>query len=389
MTSKPTFIVIIGGSHAGIATSHGLLQQQLPNTKVTLINPTTEYYYNIAAPRFLTKPDLIPEDKYIYSIREAFEKYPSESFEFVQGKAREIDLQSKRVLLEADDVAGESIEYDYLVIASGSTTPATIGKESFQAPFKAPVDGGDLRSTIENTQSAIRDANSIIIGGAGPVGVEFAGEIVEAFGTESRKEITLISGTEKVLPSLVDSAQDAAEGILRGKGVTLKTSSQIEGARYDEGEKQWMVTLAGGETLKADLYISATGTLPNNQFIPPSLLDKQGWVDVDEHLRVVNAQGTVEPDAYAVGDILSHKDRLLLRVLPQVAVLVANLKRDITESGSLSVYSADEQWRAMLVPIGRYTGTGMIGNWRVWGFFVSLMKGRDFLVGRAASILQP
>lgn len=363
--------------------SHGLLQQ-LPNIKVTLINPSTELSYNIASPRFLTKPDLIPEEKYIFSIPGAFKKYSSDSFQFVHGKATEINLESKLVSVES---LTEGIKYDYLVIASGSTTPASAGKESFPAPFKSPIDG-DVRDLIGKTHSAIGAARSIIIGGAGPVGVEFAGELAEAFDGDAKKEITLISGTEKPLAGLMNSAQDAAVQILQDKGVTLKTSSQIEKAEYDDTAKQWTVTLAGSETLKADLYISAMGTIPNNCFIPSSLLDKEGWVGVDKHLRALNDKGNAESNVYALGDISSHKDRLLLRVPPQIAAVVANLKQDITGDGGMRAYLPEEEWMAMLVPIGRSTGTGVIGNWRVWGFLVSFMKGKDFLVGKAPSFIQ-
>lgn len=378
--AKTTSVVVIGGSAAGIGVCHGLLQQ-LSDIKITLISPSTEYYYNIAAPRFLTKSGLIPEDKYILSIPDVFGKYPSGSFEFIQGKATDIDLSNKRVSVNAT-----SVEYDCLVIASGSTTPASVGKDSFQAPFKAPVDG-DLRPAIQRTQSAIQNAKSIIIGGAGPVGVEFAGEVAEAFGDEDRKEVTLVSGTDNVLPGLMSSAQDAARDLLRGTGITLKTSCLIEQAGYDDAAQKWVVTLAGGETLEADLYISATGTIPNNQFIPASLLNQQGWVGVNEYLQVVNDQG-VESKVYALGDITAHDDRLLLRVAPQVAAVVANIKRDITGNGGLSTYLPEEQWNAMLVPIGRSTGTGVIGKWRVWGFLVSFLKGKDFMIGKAASAIQ-
>ena len=320
----------------------------------------------------------------MFSIPDAFKKYASDSFRFVHGKAKEINLENNLVSIEGSTT--EEIKYDYLVIASGSTTPGSVGKESFPAPFKAPVDG-DMRSAIEKTRSAIGAAKSIIIGGAGPVGVEFAGELVEAFEGDAKKEITLISGTEKPLPGLVSGAQDAAAQILRGKGVMLKTSALIEKAEYDDTAKQWTVTLAGGETLKADLYISAMGTIPNNSFIPSSLLDKDGWVGVDKNLRAVNDKGSAESNIYALGDITSSKDRLLLRVPPQIAAVVANLKHDITGDGALKAYLPEEEWMAMLVPIGRSTGTGVIGNWKVWGFLVSFMKGRDFLVGKAPSLV--
>jgi hypothetical protein len=41
-------VIVIGASHAGLAFSHKLLRQVL-NATLTLINPSDEYYFNIAA----------------------------------------------------------------------------------------------------------------------------------------------------------------------------------------------------------------------------------------------------------------------------------------------------------------------------------------------------
>ena len=55
-------VVVIGGSHAGLAVSHKLLRQTT-RAKITLINPSDEYYFNIAAPRFLVKHESLPQSK--------------------------------------------------------------------------------------------------------------------------------------------------------------------------------------------------------------------------------------------------------------------------------------------------------------------------------------
>ncbi|PLN76943.1 FAD/NAD(P)-binding domain-containing protein [Aspergillus taichungensis] len=392
-------IVVIGGSYAGIGVCHGLLQKN-PHRKitVTLINPSTEFYFNIAAPRIVVKSDLIPPEKYTYSIPEVFDKYPAGSFRFVHGKASSIDLQERNVHALVRHADGdettedtekeELIAYDYLVIASGSTTPSTVGQGSFVAPFKAPIDG-DLAAAVSRTQQAIRDAKTIAIGGGGPVGVEFAGEIAEAYESDAtKKSITLISGTARLLTSLPASAQDAAEQILRQKGINLQLGQLVNRAE-PAPDGGWTVQLSDGTTLTVDLFISAMGTLPNSAFIPESLRDESGWVTADKHQRVLNRQGQVEPRVYALGDITSHPDRLLLRVQPQIPVVVANVQRAVEERhAALSSYSPAAQWNMMVVPVGRWTGTGAIGGWRLCGWLVSRAKGRDFFIGKAASYIR-
>lgn len=389
-------VVVIGGSYAGIGVCHGLLQKNSDRKiTVTLINPSTEFYFNIAAPRIVAKSDLIPPEKYTYSIREVFKKYPAGSFRFVHGKASSIDLQEQNVHVHVhhdetteDTEKEELIAYDHLVIASGSTTPSTVGQNSFAAPFKAPIDG-DLAAAVSRTQQAIRDAKTIAIGGGGPVGVEFAGEIAEAYESDAtKKSITLISGTARLLPSLPASAQDAAEQILQHKGINLQLGQLINRAE-SAPDGGWTVQLSDGTTLTVDLFISAMGTLPNSAFIPESLRDESGWVTVDEHQRVLNRQGQAEPRVYALGDITSYPDRLLLRVQPQIPIVVANVQRAVEERHTaLSSYSPAAQWNMMVVPVGRWTGTGAIGGWRLCGWLVSLAKGRDFFIGKATSFIR-
>ncbi|PKY05637.1 FAD/NAD(P)-binding domain-containing protein [Aspergillus campestris IBT 28561] len=388
-------IVVIGGSYAGIGVCHGLLQKNSDQKiTVTLINPSTEFYFNIAAPRIVAKSDLIAPEKYTYSIPEVFDKYPMGTFRFVHGIASSVDLQERNVHVhvhhahDEEEKKEEVIAYDHLVIASGSTTPSTVGKDSFAAPFKAPIDG-DLAAAVSRTQSAIRDAKTIAIGGGGPVGVEFAGEIAEAYENDAtKKSITLVSGTARLLPTLPASAQDAAEQILQSKGIHLQLGKLVNRAESTT-DGGWTVQLSDGTTLTVDLFISAMGTLPNSGFIPESLRDESGWVTVDEHQRVLNRQGQAEPRVYALGDITSYPDRLLLRVQPQIPIVVANVQGAVEERHTaLSSYSPAAQWRVMAVPVGQRTGTGAIGSWRLSGWLVSLIKGKDFFIGKAASYIQ-
>ena len=49
----PTTVAIIGASYAGLHIAHSLLT--VPDVKVVLVNPSTVFYWNIAAPRIVAK----------------------------------------------------------------------------------------------------------------------------------------------------------------------------------------------------------------------------------------------------------------------------------------------------------------------------------------------
>jgi NADH dehydrogenase FAD-containing subunit len=55
-------IVVIGGSFGGIGVAQNILAS-IPNVKVTLINPSKDWYFNIAAARILGKPSSTPLEK--------------------------------------------------------------------------------------------------------------------------------------------------------------------------------------------------------------------------------------------------------------------------------------------------------------------------------------
>jgi NADH dehydrogenase FAD-containing subunit len=386
MMSKRVSVIVIGGSHAGLAVSQKLLRQT-PRAAITLINPSNEYYFNIAAPRFLVKPASLPPTKYLYSIPEAFREHPAGSFTFVKGLVTQIDYSTKSVAvaLSAGSTAGTvtSFEFDYLVIASGSSTPATLGQAGLRLPFKATA-FEDTGKAILDAQAKLKAARTVLIGGGGPLGVEIAGELAEAAGP---KKITLVSRTSVLLEGATEPVQRRALSLLRLKDVEVLTATTVVDAVYEAHSQTWKVKLSSGQTYTSDAYIATTGTIPNNEYIPKSCLNSQGWVNVDEHLRVVE-DGVSRSDTYAVGDITCHPYRLLSRVSVQGETVASNIASAIEGRSRLATYSAEAQKKMMVVPVGQSTGTGHLGGWTLFGCIVWFFKGKDFLTYEAPKFLR-
>jgi len=61
MSVKPD-IVVIGGSYGGLGLAQKVLAA-VPNVKVTLINTSKDWYFNVAAARILGKPKSTPLEK--------------------------------------------------------------------------------------------------------------------------------------------------------------------------------------------------------------------------------------------------------------------------------------------------------------------------------------
>jgi NADH dehydrogenase FAD-containing subunit len=217
------------------------------------------------------------------------------------------------------------------------------------------------------------------------LGVELAGELAETSGTA--KVITLVSKADALLEGATDVVQKAAESLLRRKNVEILKGVTVHQADQDPETKSWTVTLSTGQTITADEYISTTGVIPNNQFIQKVFLNRHGWINVDDQLRVVG-DGTSRSDTYAVGDITCHPYRLLSRVSLQGTIVASNIAASIRDDTSLATYSAEAQKKMMVVPVGQSTGTGHIGGWTLWGCLVWYFKGRDFLTYKASEFLR-
>jgi NADH dehydrogenase FAD-containing subunit len=363
-------VVIIGGSYAGTKVAHQILKQ-IPNSKVTLIDPSDVFYYNIASPRIIAKPKEAKVDQYLIPIIDKFKQYPPARFSFVQGYAESVDTEAKVVKVKE----GKDVEYDYLVVASGSTTPGTVGDEAI--PFKTT--GADIREKVEAAQKRVAAASSIIIIGAGPVGVESAGEIAQAY---PKTQVTLISSHAQVLPALKASAAKSAHASLENLGVKIIYSTRVTSTTRTEAGN-FSVTLDNGKTLEAALVISAAGNIANTSFMPRSTLDADNWIKVDRNMRVSSIS---DNSIYALGDATHYHQRYYLKINDQIPVVAANIKASITKSGSTKTYDATDKLM-VFVPIGSKTGTGQIGSFVPFSFMVAFVKGKDYFMSKAASMI--
>ncbi|CAG8059108.1 unnamed protein product [Penicillium nalgiovense] len=378
--SSQIHVVIIGASFAGIPIAHSLLKD-ISTVKVTLINPSPTFYFAIAAPRILAKRDAFKSEQYLLPIEKEFSRYPTKSFEFIQGRASSIDVSAKTVTLDTT----RSMNFEYLVIASGSTTASTCQKTAVPIPFKQS-NSDDMKSMIHNAQDSISMAESIVIAGAGPIGVELAGEIAEAARKSDRRvNITLVSASYRILPMLKPAGSAAAEKLLTGLGVEIVKSQKVAEAAQSKESKSWTVTLDEGRKLDVDLYIPTTGVLPNNDFIPADLLDENGWVVVDKELRVKTRRGSASRlPIFAAGDITNNSMRLSFKAQEQAAVVAANLKAEIVRQGKTKSYYQGDKFM-MVVPVGSAGGTGLIMGWTPWSAMVKMVKGKDFFISKAHS----
>lgn len=319
--AAPHTVVVIGASYGGLPVAHALLKDVLPASgkdyKLVLINPSEEFWWKIGAPRAITRPDMIPLDKALLNFLPTFEKY-GDKFQFIKGKATAIEPTSRVV----DVNTGDKIHYDQLVIASGTI---------FDNDLWSTSRGTDaLRSQVKDLHARLPNAQSILIAGGGPCGVETAGELGEAYG--GKKEIVLLSGGERLLGrSKNQKISQASQQMLEKLGVTVTHKVQVSSVAK-EGEKT-VVTLSNGETKTVDVYISAVGDKPNSSFVPKDWLTEKGQVRTDANTLRVDAPGV--QGVYCVGSVASYSDGSIMDTKFGYKACVESVKLDLSGTRKL------------------------------------------------------
>jgi pyruvate/2-oxoglutarate dehydrogenase complex dihydrolipoamide dehydrogenase (E3) component len=176
------------------------------------------------------------------------------------------------------EVGGRELDYDTLVVATGSSplSPAVEGLEDAHA-----------WSTPDATSSHEVPASLVVLGG-GVAGCELA-QLYRRLGAE----VTVVQRGPRLVPRVDAEAAEVLEAAFRNEGIELRLGVEVE--RVSEQG----VHLVGGEELSAERLLVATGRKPNAQGLGLEQVGARivpSGIVVDEHLRAAD-------QVYAIGDV--------------------------------------------------------------------------------------
>jgi NADH dehydrogenase FAD-containing subunit len=392
-------ILVLGGSFAGISAAHYCIRHVIPQLpkkdgvtyNLTLVNPSKDLYWRFAAPRACASKEMMPPNKIFFPIEPAF-TYAGHQFKFVQGTATHVDPAGQTVSVTT--VAGEqqSIPYAALVIATGWNSPSPL--------FTQQTDREALEHVYDAFQKGLKNAKTVVIAGGGPVGVETAGEISELLNGKPgffaganknpKTKVTLVCGDKKLLPILREAIGQTAQGFLGRLGCEVMYNTRVESATKigeEEGAKT-KVQLSNGESMETDIYIDATGMRPNTSFLPKEWLDNRNKVACNpKTLRVEHE--SAGPRIYTVGDVGSYTRGGVMDLADAVPVAMTNLRTDLVAHLSGNAPGGDRHYNPNLkeqqvVPVGTQKGVGAFSGYSLPSVMVSMMKGRDYMIGMLA-----
>jgi len=222
----------------------------------------------------------------IYQLRSGVEKLiKSNKIDLIEGTAHLIDAHKVNIVT---DNPGEErcITAGNVILATGS------------APAKPPIPGSDCTGVINSDDilSLSEVPQSIIIIGAGAVGIEFAG-IYAGFGCE----VTVVEMAPNILP-LCDSDMQKRMGLaLRKQAIKTMAGSTVKEIKRGSLGLEVTVESKGKETiLAAEKVLVATGRTP---VFNAEELAKAGVEYTRQGISVNDEMETSVPGVYAVGDV--------------------------------------------------------------------------------------
>lgn len=295
-------VVVIGGGFAGINVAQELGKLPLDITLVDRKNHHTfqPLLYQVAlgvlSPAEIAQP-----------IRSILRDY--QNVEVLMDEAVGFDVPQQRVLMKT----GAQLEYDYLVVATGSTH-SYFGRDEWAplAPgLKTVEDATEIRRRVllafelaerQMQESGVHPPLKFVIVGGGPTGVELAGAISDIARLYMAKdfryidpataEVQIFEGSPSILAAYPPDLQKKALEQLNALGVKVRTNARVT-------DVQPGYVVVGNERIEAAVTLWAAGV----QASPLGKLlgfptDRSGCVFVDQYL---NPPG--HPEIFICGDL--------------------------------------------------------------------------------------
>ena len=295
-------VVIIGGGFAGINAAKDMAKLPVDLTVVDRKN------YHLFQPLLyqVALAVLSPAD-IAQPIRSLMRDHPN--IDVLMDEAVSFDLPLQRVHLKT----GVELEYDYLVIATGSTH-SYFGRDEWSklAPgLKTIEDATEIRRRVllafelaerEMMEKGTHPPLNFVIIGGGPTGVELAGaisDIAKLYMSKdfrhidpSMAQVLILEGSPNILAAYPEDLRRKAGDQLTELGVKFRTNSHVT-------DVQPGYVMVGDERIDAVVTLWAAGV----QASPLGKLlgvetDRRGCVFVDGHL---NPPG--HPEIFICGDL--------------------------------------------------------------------------------------
>ena len=294
-TTQPLRVVIVGGVAAG-ASCAARLRRLSESAHITLIERGPDVSFANCGLPYYIGGEITDRSRLALQTPVSLSQLLSLSV-CVNTEAVHIDREKKQIgIRHLQTLNEELLPYDKLLLTPGAS------------PLRPPLSGIDdpRVMTLRNLQdmdrihAASTKARSILIVGAGFIGLEMAEQLIH-----KGKEVTLVEMESQVLPQMDPEMTEPAKAELEANGVRLLLGDALAG--FDPGPERITARLKSGTSLSADMVILSIGVRPDSHLAKDAGLElgKHGAIVVNKWMQ------TGDPDIYAAGDAIESFDRVL------------------------------------------------------------------------------
>jgi apoptosis-inducing factor 2 len=351
---KPPSVVVVGGGYGGIAVAKALDEV----ADVVLVDPKDSFEHNVAALRALVDPS--------WSSRIHF---PYDGL-LKRGhviRDRAVQIDSSRVVLES----GKELVPDFIVLATGSSYPfpGNSGAEDAREAAARFRDGND----------ALTGADRVLLLGAGPVGIELAGEIAAVWPA---KQVTIVDVVDDLLGGRfkVELRQELRRQ-LEQHGVELVLGSPLREPPPTPPGVPGVFTVAteAGTEITADLWFRCYGVTPRSDYLAADLAAARtpdGFIEVTPTLQLPGYA-----KVFALGDVSTLSPKMAGYAGRQAQLVASNIRALIDGEALKQCESMPD---VILVTVGPEGGAAQLpGQDDIVGADVATQhKSRDMMVDR-------
>jgi NADH dehydrogenase len=377
-------VAIVGGGFGGLFAAKALNRVDVD---VTLIDRTNHHLFQPLLYQVAT--GILSEGSVAPPLRDILRR--QRNTEVLLGDVTGVDLDAHVLFVETLGRRWE-VAYDSLIVAAGATQ-SYFGRTEFaaDAPGMKTIDHAlELRGRIfgalelaEQEEEAAARARllTFVVVGAGPTGVELAGQLAELSRHSLRcnfrridpaaARVILLDAAPAILPSFAASLRQRAADDLRGMGVEIHTGTMVTGVDAGgvdtDSDKPHLRRIGAATKIwAAGVVASPLGLLLAEQ--SSAELDRAGRVKVEGDLTLPG-----HPEVFVVGDLMSLDD------VPGVAQAAIQSGRHAAltvtrrldgETGPRPFHYRD---RGSLATISRFRAIGSIGRVRLAGFSAWLL----------------
>lgn len=335
-------VVILGGGFGGLsAIAHIRKQIKKGKVEVTLVDKNNFSLFTPMLPEVVSgnvKPDNI-----VLPLREICVK---SRVKFVRDEVQSIDPENNIVRCK-----GHELEYDYLIMATGSKTNYRGNESAIRNAFefKNITDAIDIKYLIIDylekasemtSPEAKRALLSFSVIGGGITGVELACEMNDFITAKIKKEYNSIKPDEysvnileyykTILPSIDESQAVKAQDVVSKSGINIINHANVK----EIGECSITYEEAGVEKcIHSTITVWTAGVMGQDHLhdvAKEQAADKRVFIDHD-----LTPKGLDKNNIYIIGDSCAyqHKEHILPPVAPlamqQGIMAVMNIMRDI------------------------------------------------------------